>query len=352
MRSPVPDVRIVVVGAGAIGSLLAWALALTGHDVLVVRRGQTGPATPGSFTVERPNGSQHSASITHAGPDALAIAAESASPVDLAVVAVKQYDVPSALAILAGLPGVAVLTVENGIGAEEEASAARPTGRLLAGSITASVARRGDGTIRWLRIGGLGLAGVRGDAESLGREVLIAAAAAGMAVRWFPDAAAMKWSKLVANLVGNATSALLDMDPAAVYANPGLFAIERAQLREALAVARARGWPIVDLPGAPVRLLALATGLPGPLARLALTRTVGGARGGKDPSLRVALGAGGPTEVDWLNGAVARVGQAAGVSVPVNRLLAELVDEASRQPERRDWFRGRPDRLVDAVTLR
>jgi 2-dehydropantoate 2-reductase len=188
--------------------------------------------------------------------------------------------------------------------------------------------------------------------ESLGREILIAAAATGMAIQWYPDAAAMKWSKLVANLVANATSALLDMEPAAIYANPALFKIERAQLREALAAGRARGWRIVDLPGAPVRLLALATALPGPVARLALSRTVSGARGGKDPSLRVAVRAGGPTEVAWLNGAVERVGRAAGVPTPVNTWLARLVEEASRDPDRRAWFRQRPDRLVETVPRR
>jgi hypothetical protein len=38
------------------------------------------------------------------------------------------------------------------------------------------------------------------------------------------------------NLVGNATSALVDADPAEVYANRELFAIERRQLLETLAV--------------------------------------------------------------------------------------------------------------------
>jgi 2-dehydropantoate 2-reductase len=55
---------------------------------------------------------------------------------------------------------------------------------------------------------------------------------------------------------------------------------------------------------------------------------------------------GGPTEVGWLNGAVARAGAAAGVPVPVNGALADLVAAAAADPSRRAWFAARPDRLL------
>ena len=53
-----------------------------------------------------------------------------------------------------------------------------------------------------------------------------------------------------------------------------------------------------------------------------------------------------PTEADWLYGAVARAGAQVGVAAPNNARLAQLVDEVARNPERRAWFRGRPDRLL------
>jgi 2-dehydropantoate 2-reductase len=112
---------------------------------------------------------------------------------------------------------------------------------------------------------------------------------------------------------------------------------------------RARHLRPVSLPGAPVPLLALATTLPAPLARAALRRVVGSARGGKDPSLRGAVQFGGPTEAGWLNGAVARAGSELGVATPVNTALASLVGEAATDPERRAWFRHRPDRLLEAL---
>ena len=81
-----------------------------------------------------------------------------------------------------------------------------------------------------------------------------------------------------------------------------------------------------------------------------MRRIIGGARGRKDPSLRIHANSGtGPSEVQWLNGAVARAAERLGGAAPVNRRLTELVDEVLADPERRTWFSGRPDRLVEAV---
>ena len=117
----------------------------------------------------------------------------------------------------------------------------------------------------------------------------------------------MKWSKLVANLVGNATSAIVGRPPAEVYADPLGYEVERLQVREAIAVIRRSGLRVVALPGADVRLLDLATRLPAAIARPILSRVVGGARGGKAPSLLLTAQSGAErSEVEWLNGAVAR----------------------------------------------
>jgi 2-dehydropantoate 2-reductase len=182
-------------------------------------------------------------------------------------------------------------------------------------------------------------------------ELVGAFGAAGLPARRFGDARAMKWSKLVANLVGNALSALADRDPGEVYADPALFDLERRQLLEALDVMRAQGIAVVALPGANVPLLALGVRLPTWLSRRILSRVVGGARGGKSPSLRLHLrgGAPGPSEVAWLNGAVARAGSLLGVATPVNDALAALVDAATVDPELAATLAAEPARIADFV---
>jgi 2-dehydropantoate 2-reductase len=142
------------------------------------------------------------------------------------------------------------------------------------------------------------------------------------------------------------------MDPAAIYADRRLFAVERRQLLETLAVMTALGVRPVRLPGAAVPWLARAIRLPAPLGRPILRRIVGGARGGKMPSLRLHLQMAGDdpsieqTEVAWMNGAVARFGRQLGVPTPVNARLAELVEDVAAHPDRRAWLRRSPERFL------
>ena len=166
----------------------------------------------------------------------------------------------------------------------------------------------------------------------------------GVAGEGVPDARAMKWSKLLANLVGNATSAILDLDPGEVYADPRGYAIERRQLHEAVAVMRAMDLRPVALPGAHVSLLLRGLALPETLGRPIVSRAIAGARGGKSPSLRLHVrgGGSGPTEARWLNGAVAAAGARLGVPTPVNAFLAALTDEVAATPDARHGSRGGP----------
>ena len=270
------------------------------------------------------------------------------------ILAVKLFDLEAALETAARWPDAPVLTVQNGVGAEAIVAAARGA-PLIAGSLTASIVAV-PGGVRRLRRGGLGLAAVHGEAPGRLATTAAAFAEGGLATRVYPDAVAMKWSKLVANLVGNASSAILDLDPGAIYADPHGFAIERRQLLEARAVMGALGIAPVDLPGAAVRPLLLGARLPASLGRPVLARAIGGARGGKSPSLRLHVRGGegsppqpGPTEVRWLNGAVVREAAQRGVAAPVNAALEALVEEVAADAGRAAWFSGRPDRLREAV---
>ena len=335
----------LVVGGGAIGSLVALSLAAGGRDVAIVRRGLERPSRSGEVALAEPDKRIRIASVTEVrSPDDLA------APPDLIVFAVKMFDLEAAVQSCAGWPASVSLTPGNGMGAEEIVGRLRPTAGLIAGSITVSVDVRPDGRLVRLNRGGMGLAAVTDEVEPTLSAVASALSAGGLRVGRYDDAAAMKWSKLVANLVGNASSAICDLAPDAIYADPRGFDVEREQLREALAVMRLAGLAPVALPGADVRLLGAAIRLPRGLSRAILRRVVAGGRGGKDPSLRIHARAGsGESEVEWLNGAVASAAVARGGTARVNAGLAELVAAVLVDEDRRSWFRGRPDRLADAV---
>ncbi len=344
-EAPAP-LRVVVIGSGAVGSFLGGSLAAAGHAVTLLGRRPATGADAGLLLLEGPDETRRvPVQQTHD-------AAEADVP-QLAIAAVKMFDLEEALATAARWPDAVIMTVQNGVGAEEVARAAR-TSPLIAASLTTAV-EPVPGGVRRLRTGGIGVAAVPGDgtaaAGATARRLAESLAAAGLPARVYPDAAAMKWSKLLANLVGNATSAILDMSPGEIYADRRLYPIERRQLQEAAAVMRALGLETVALPGAHVQLLLRGLALPAAIGRPVIARAIAGARGGKSPSLRLHVrgGGSGPTEARWLNGAVATAGIRTGVPAPVNACLAALVDEVAADPGRAAWFAGRPDRLADAV---
>lgn len=340
--------RVAVLGSGAVGTLLGGLLASSGAEVILLDP-RVAPDAGDEIVIHEPDGRRVAARVKRA----TGLADVAGSP-DLAVLAVKTFDLAAALDDLRVWPDTPVLTIQNGIGAEDLVTAARPGCGHVAGSLTAPVERDGAGEVRWRGRGGIALARVGGPVDDLVGRLVEAFAAAGLPARRLADARAMKWSKLVANLVGNALSALADRDPAEIYADPVLFDLERRQLMEAFAVMRSQGIRVLALPGADVPLLALGVRLPAPLSRRVLARVVGGARGGKSPSLRLHLRGGvpGPSEVAWLNGAVARSGALAGVPTPVNEALAGLVDAATVDPDLAASLAADPARIADLVAGR
>jgi 2-dehydropantoate 2-reductase len=346
-----PACRTLVVGAGAVGSFLGALLGSVGHDVTLIRIFEPDSEQP--LTLIRPDGSRTRVPVHRF------TRTEDAPAPDMILVAVKMPALREALAPTLRWPDVPTLTVENGIGAETIAAEVRPEAPMLAGSLTAPIRLVSEDEVEWMGRGGLALAAVTGSARPAVRQLLEDFGRAGLRVAERPAAPPMKWSKLLTNLIANATGAILDMDANAIYQDPRLFDVERRQVLEAVAVMSRLGAPPVSLPGAAVPWLVRCLRLPGPISRPIMIRVVGGARAGKSPSLRLHVRSAPldepcaeQTEVAWMNGAVARAGAEIGVAAPVNARLAALVDEVAAQPERRAWFRGRPDRLLAEMPAR
>ncbi len=268
-------------------------------------------------------------------------------PPGLVILTVKSYDTAAALPDLRRLvdAGATVLTLQNGVGNEEALVAALGAAAVRSGAFTISVSAPEPGcVVRHTPKGGFGFAPVA--AEDLA-PLTARFAATGLPVVTARSYRVLKWSKLLLNLLANAQSALLDLPPAALFADPRLFAIERRAFLEARAATRAAGIGLTDLPAYPVRALAAAMALPAPLARRLLAARVGGGRGGKMPSLWNDLSAGkGRGEAPWYNGAVVALGARVGVPTPVNAALARLLAAVVADPAAWAPFRGHPERLL------
>jgi len=112
------------------------------------------------------------------------------------------------------------------------------------------------------------------------------------------------------NLTPTRFRAILDLTAAEVFADSRLFRLEMAMVHECYSCYEGTGNPLVDLPDAPVRELAVVSRLPLWISRLLLAGAAGSARGAKMPSFHIDLYSGrGKTEAEFLHGAVVRAGE-------------------------------------------
>ncbi len=353
-----PDpARVLVYGAGAVGSLVAAALAESRPPggaapaiTVLGRRPHVAAIRTWGLIVEGAAGRTVCKNV-----DSVTSLDDLAGPPDIVMLAVKAYQVPEALALLAGVlarPETSVVVLENGIGSEEIVAGVIGGGRTVSGAVTISVEQDRPGAVRrHTRGGGLALAPV-GGASPVERAASLFRASP-LPVRTYPDAAQMKWSKLLLNLLVNATSAILDLPTDAIAADPRLFALERAAFREAVRVMRALGLRPVALPGFPVPLVVRVMAAPPWLGRAALRRGLSRGRGDKMPSLWHDLERGRrQNEVAVLNGAVAREGERLGVAVPVNRTLTEVLLALAEGRADRAAYRHKPEVLLEACRER
>ncbi len=339
---------VLIYGAGAVGQFLGGSLALAGREVVLLARPGLRAAlarAPLTLLAERPG-------LDAPPPDAIAVPTvgaigELARPTALVILAVKGYDTAGALPDLRQLvaAGATVLTVQNGVGHEETLREALGAGAVCSGAFTINVSVAAPGrVVRHTMKGGLGLAPVGGGEIAPLLELFRPTALPVVAARTHR---VLKWSKGLLNILGNAQSALLDLPPAALFADPRLFAIERRAFREAHAVMRAAGIGLTDLPAYPVRALTAGMALPAPLAHRLLAGRLGAGRGDKLPSLALDLHAArGRSEIAWYNGAIVAGGARYGVPTPVNAALTRLVTAATVDPAAWTPYRGNPARLL------
>jgi 2-dehydropantoate 2-reductase len=353
-----PSLKVLVFGAGAVGTYIGGSLALHGNSVVFIERpevstyicekgfhleiaGKTFNLQPSATQRERPG-----VVCTSSLEEALSI-----QVFDVAIFALKAYDTQAAIQSLIPhrqeLPPLYCL--QNGVENETALSNALGADKVIAGTLTSAIGRREAGSIVLERLRGVGVA----DGHLLSARLVASLDEAGLNAHLYPSAIEMKWSKMLTNLLANATSAILDMSPAEILAHPGLYMIEIEQIREALRVMDAQSLKVVDLPGTPVRLLALATRLPARLARPLMVWNAGKGRGGKMPSFHIDLyGGKRKSEVDYLNGAVVRFGERAGVATPVNRWLTETLTSLSDGRLPLESFRHKPDELIRNIMSR
>ena len=341
-------------GAGAIGTYIGGSLALqrkyggTGHQVVFIERPEVAVQIIQRGLRLNIDGEEHilpEPKVCTSLEQALATAT-----FDIAVFALKSFDTRPALHDLA--PHLSMLPpflcLQNGVENETALSEALGPERVIAGTVTSAVGRRDAGDITLERLRGLGVS----QGHPLSGRIAQALSEAGLNARLYLHPGDMKWSKLLTNLLANASSAILDMSPVEIFNHPAAYRLEVAAQREALHVMAGLGHHVVDLPGTPVRLLAFGmNSLPLVVSQPLLKRFAGKGRGDKMPSFHIDLYSGRrQSEVEFLNGAVARFGKQLGISTPINQALNDILLKLVQGEVDLGTFSKQPEKLLELAT--
>jgi 2-dehydropantoate 2-reductase len=338
--------NVLIVGAEAIGSLMAYRLAVAGHQVTAVGSGAFAQAVAQRGLLVEENNKVNSAPQIKATSSVESLAE---TDFDLVLITTKAFD--TAVAAIQVQPyarrGATLLVLQNGVGGVDVAIGLLGREQLYAGITTMPVQVLKPAVLRLLETrGGLGLASVGSarELESLARLFT----QAGLRTQIYEDCLAMQWSKLTLSMLANAVPAILDWPLDQILADPRLYRLERDAVCEAWTVVQRLKLRLVSLPGYPVPQLVrgLCT-LPPRLAYPIFRRAILHRRGGKPSPLQRDLKRGRvKSEVKFLNGAVARAGAQVGVPTPINRALDSILTALARGEVEWSEYQGRPERLV------
>jgi len=333
--------RYLVFGTGAVGGLLGTRLALAGQPVTFLVR----PRLAGTLL-------HRGLQVTGDGPPGwlkkpnIITTLEQAfnhQPPDVILLTVKAYDCKQATEAIHAqtTSSPTVVCLLNGIGNEDTLASVLGPDRVIAATMTTAVQMIEPGILRVERQRGYGLAAGHPLTSQLQAEMT----QAGLRTQIYQDPDQMKWSKVLTNIVTNATSAITGWSPRRIIEHPGFFRLEIEALRETVRVMSRMGLYPHSLPKVPVGLFGRVIFLPPPLIQPILCRIVSSGRGDKLPSFHYDIGRG-RSEVRWLNGAVVQEGISLDVPTPANAVLTEtmlaLVDGSADQAQ----YRHQPERLL------
>jgi 2-dehydropantoate 2-reductase len=303
--------RVCVAGAGVIGSLFAAHLARVADVTVLTRRLDHARAL-------REHGLRVSGRADFvARVDAAAAPDELPEP-ELVIAACKSTDLDALATRLEGRwPGATMMTVQNGIGADEVVGG-HGDWPLLASVTFMSGTRHTDAHVEYVLDTATWIGPARGTRREDAESVAALLRSAGLRAEAFDDLRPAQWSKLVFNATVNTVAALTglphDARFAALDAPSDLGHLVRALMAEGKAVAAAAGIPLREDPW---EMNVLAT-----------------QRGSAHyPSMLEDVEAGRPTEVDMITGALVRAAHDEGVPVPLHEAMYRLVKakEAARR---------------------
>ena len=297
--------KIVIVGPGAMGCLYAFLLTRAGYEAWLLdhREDRAEKIRNEGLKIEDASGEQH-----------LPFPRICTSPhiigtADLIIIFVKAYDTASALQQVRQLvtAKTIILTLQNGIGNVEAIRGAYPHNALVAGTTAQGATLLDSGHIRHAGTGETVIGGLDADSTFHAKLIRDLFMSAYIPAAITDDVNGILWGKLLVNCGINPLTAIMKITNGQLPKNNALCEIMSRAVEEGVAIAQSGSirLPYSD-PVAKVIEVCVAT---------ADNRS----------SMLQDIAAGKKTEINYLNGALVRHGNEAGIAAPVNLFLTYLV---------------------------
>ena len=320
--------RVLIIGAGALGGLIGARLTEAGEDatLLEINQARAQLLNESGLMVGEAHKTERCVRIK------VATSLDGFAPADLILVAVKTYQTRAAIegARSAIGPQTWVLSVQNGVGNVEVIAEYVNPERILTGITFHSIQHTGPNRLRYrMGINPMQVAPFCGKVTEELRQLERTFCNAGLATDVVENVDHTVWQKLLHNAVVNPTSALTGLTCDEMLEDADLQQFMREVCNEIVTVMKARGVPVVDEedPYRPV---------------IASQRSLGKNR----PSMWQDIVRGLPTEIDSINGGVVDEAKRLGLEAPLNWGLVRMMHALERRARRGT---ERAARTVDQV---
>lgn len=294
--------KIAVMATGGVGGYFGARLAAAGEDVHFIARGaHLATLRADGLTLKSANGDLHLQPVAATDDPA------SIGTVDIVLFAVKQYDTEAAAQLIKPLiaADTAAITLQNGVDKDERLRAVLGRDHVIdsAAYITgAGVAS--PGVITHVgKVARIIFGEADGARSARGERFLAACRRASIDATFSADIAKELWAKFALLSAFSGVSSVLRQPIGAIMGDPDTRKLFSDAIAEAIAVAKAKG---IDL-GADYlpRQVAFSAGIP-PEAK---------------SSMQMDLEAGRRLELEWMSGAIARIGDELGVPTPTHHFI-------------------------------
>lgn len=229
--------RILVMGAGAIGAYFGARLHQAGDDVTFCARGENLRAIKErGLRVESFRGDFE-------GPVRATDDPSEFAPYDLILFCVKVYDTDRAAEAIADClaPGGAILTLQNGVEAEARLAAIFGADAVMGGNARVGVELAAPGRVVHLSTGVIEFSELHGRETVRARKIAETFERAAILGEMVSDFTTFRWSKLLWNSAFNTVTTLTRRRVGEVLKDPDGMRLVRALMNETLAVAIAEG---------------------------------------------------------------------------------------------------------------